>query len=60
MAPRKKRDNKFLKISVSVTWELLDEFDCITKEYGYQRSEAIRQGMRTLIDELRKKKRQKK
>ena len=59
MAPRK-RDSKFTKISVSVPWELLDEFDHLTGEHGYQRSEAIRQGMRTLMDELRKKKRQKK
>lgn len=59
MAPRK-RDSKFLKISVSITWELLNEFDHITKEHGYQRSEAIRHGMRTLMGELQKKKRQKK
>lgn len=46
-----------MKISVSVPWELLSEFDKIIEEHGYQRSEAIRRGMRTVIDELQKRKR---
>jgi len=58
MAPRKS-ERKFLKISVSVPWELLSEFDKIIEEHGYQRSEAIRRGMRTVIDELQKRKRYK-
>jgi len=59
MAPRKQRDSKFLKISISVTWKLLEEFDEIIEEYGYQRSEAIRRGMRMVMDDLRKSKRYK-
>lgn len=60
MAPRKSESSsRFLKISVSVTWGLLREFDEITKEHGYQRSEAIRKGMRMVMDELRKRKRYK-
>jgi len=58
MAPRKS-ERKFMKISVSVPWELLGEFDKIIEEHGYQRSEAIRRGMRTVIDELQKRKRYK-
>ena len=58
MVPRSS-ESRFIKISVSVTLELLDEFDRVTKEHGYQRSEAIRKGMRMVVDELRKRERYK-
>ena len=57
--PPRKSESRFLKISVSVTFDLLSEFDELIEEHGYQRSEAIRKGMRMVIDELRKMQRYK-
>jgi len=48
---------KFLKVTISVPWELLKEFDAAVKRRGYSRSEAMREGMRMLLtDILRKEK----
>ena len=49
----------YLKVSVSIPWELLSEFDALLGEHGYTRSEAIRRGMRMVIRELRKRERYK-
>jgi len=52
-----KRENRkkapggdFVKISLSVPFNLLSMFDEESKRRGYTRSEAVRQGMRRLLE----------
>ena len=44
-------------MSVSLPLNLLVEFDSVTQQHGYKRSEAFREGMRLLMAELRQKER---
>jgi len=48
---------RFMKVAVSIPWELLKEFDELVAKAGYSRSEAIREGMRMLLDQLKKRER---
>jgi len=48
-----------MKVSVSMPWELLNEFDQLAAHAGYSRSEAVREAMRSFMDELRKRERYK-
>lgn len=49
--------NELHKISVKIPWDLLRDFDEDIKNHGYaNRSEAIREAMRTFLQQLRKRK----
>lgn len=43
------------KINFVVDPKLLEDFDTLVGEHGYDRSEALREGMRLLMDKLRER-----
>lgn len=52
-------EREWIRVNISLPWDLLTEFDDLIKRHGYTRSEAVREAMRGLMEDLRKRERYK-